>query len=171
MMEKQDMFLENLYHRYFRALVIHAYRYLGSWEDSNVAAQDAFQIACEKIDVLMASDNAVGWLKNTVKNVCYRMMRERNRQTLLFTSLEELTDAELPIVDDEMGVQPTDILDGLISKEELALLKRIILDGASYAEAAKELDCDVWACRKRVQRAIDKLHKKYREKFGEDFYL
>ena len=48
MMENQDKFLEELYRRYFRYLVIHAYRYLGNWEDSNVAAQDAF-IAIQEI--------------------------------------------------------------------------------------------------------------------------
>ena len=171
MMENQDKFLEELYHRYFRSLVIHAYCYLGNWEDSHVAAQDAFRIACEKIDALMSSENAVGWMKNTVKNLCYRMMRERNRQMLLFSSLDELTDDKLPIIDDDSGCQPTDILDGLISKEELALLKKIIVDGASYTEAAKELGCTVSTCRKRVQRSIDKIRQKYREKFGEDFYL
>ena len=99
------------------------------------------------------------------------MMRERNRQMLLFSSLDELTDDKLPIIDDDLGSQPTDILDGLISKEELALLKKIIVDGASYTEAAKELGCTVSTCRKRVQRSIDKIRQKYREKFGEDFYL
>lgn len=171
MMENQDGFLENLYHRYFRALVIHAYRYLGSWEDSNVAVQDAFQIACEKIDVLMASDNAVGWLKNTVRNVCHHMIRERNRQALLFSSLDELTDVEMPVTSGDIDAQSMDILEELVSKDEIGLLKKIILDGIPYSQAAAELGCNVWTCRKRVQRSIDKIRQKYREKFGEDFSL
>jgi len=167
----QDAILEKLYRAYFHALEVHAYRYLGSWEDSHAAAQEAFHIACEKIDVLMKAESQIGWLKNTVKNVCRHMIRERNRQALLFSSLDDLTDADLPSVSDDTGGQPTDMLDGLISQEEIALLKRVIVDGAPYSEVARELDCSIWTCRKRVQRTIGKLHKKYREKFGKDFSL
>ena len=58
---------------------------------------------------------------------------------------------------------------GLLSEEELRLLQAIVLDGVSYAEAAKALGINLWACRKRVQRAMDRLRQKYRENFGEDF--
>ena len=49
----------------------------------------------------------------------------------------------------------------MISDDEYTLLKRIVIDGISYVEAAKELDISMWACRKRVQRIIDKIHKKW----------
>ena len=62
-----------------------------------------------------------------------------------------------------------ELFSGLISEEELTLLQKIIVDGTSYADAAGELGISIWACRKRVQRAIDKLHKRCREKFGENF--
>lgn len=167
----QDLILEKLYRSYFHALEVHAYRFLGDWEDSRVAAQEAFHIACERIDVLMKQENEVGWLKNTVRNVCRHMIRDRQRHKLLFSSLEELTEADMPSTTDEAEGRSTDILEGLLSKNEQELLQKIIVDGKSYAEVAKELDCNIWTCRKRVQRAIDKLHKKYREKFGEDFSL
>lgn len=174
MRPNQDSTLENLYRSYFHILEIHAYHFLGNWDDAHVAAQEAFHIACEKIDALMESENQIGWLKNTVKNVCHHMIRDRQRQRLLLISLEELTDKDLPHVphtlDDEVG-QPIDLFEGDLPKDDLELLQKIIVDGMSYAEAAKELNCNIWACRKRVQRAIDKLHKKYRDKFGENFRL
>ena len=165
----QDAILEKLYRSSFRPLVVHAYRFLGNWDDANFAAQEAFHVACKKIDQLKSSENQIGWLKNVVRNVCYRMIRERNRQILLFSSLDDMTDEEMPTISDDIDTQSMDILETLISKDELALLKKIILDGVSYAEAAKELDCTEWACRKRVQRIIEKIRRKYREKFGEDF--
>ena len=73
-------------------------------------------------------------------------------------------------LDDEVG-QPTDLFKGDLPQRDLELLQKIIVDGISYAEVTKELDCNIWACRKRVQRAIDKLRKKYRDKFYEDFQL
>lgn len=167
----QDLILEKLYRSYFRLLVVHAYRILGNWDDANFAAQEAFHVACEKIDQLAASENQIGWLKNTVRNVCYRMIRERNRQALLFSSLDELTDAEMPVTSDDTDAQSMDILEELVSKDEIGLLKRVILDGIPYSQVAAELGCNVWACRKRVQRSIDKIRQKYREKFGEDFSL
>ena len=167
----QDLILEKLYRSYFRLLVVHAYRTLGNWDDANFAAQEAFHVACEKIDQLADSENQIGWLKNTVKNVCYRMIRERNRQALLFSSLDELTDAEMPAAPDDTDAQSMDTLEELVSKDEIELLKKIILDGIPYSQAAAELGCNVWACRKRVQRSIDKIRQKYREKFGEDFSL
>ena len=167
----QEAILEKLYRSYFHALEIHAYRYLGNWDDAHVAAQEAFHIACEKIDALMKSENQIGWLKNTVRNVCRHMIRDRQRQKLLFLSLDELTDADLPPATEEDAGQPTDVLEGMLSQSELELLRKIIVEGESYAEAARELDCNIWTCRKRVQRAISKLNKRYRDKFGEDFRL
>lgn len=169
MKPEQDAVLEALYRAHFHQLEVHAYRFLGSWEDAHVAAQETFHIACEKIDVLMASPNQVGWLKNTVKYVCQNMRRSRQRQLLLFSSLEELGDGDLPAAADEPGGDPMEPFRGLLSEEELRLLQAIVLDGVSYAEAAKALGINLWACRKRVQRAMDRLRQKYRENFGEDF--
>ncbi|MEY8388997.1 sigma-70 family RNA polymerase sigma factor [Oscillospiraceae bacterium 38-13] len=171
MSSDQDALLEKLYRSYFRLLVVHAYRTLGNWDDANFAAQEAFHVACEKIDQLADSENQIGWLKNTVRNVCHHMIRERNQQALLFSSLDELTDAEMPVTSDDIDAQSMDILEELVSKDEIGLLKKIILDGIPYSQAAAELGCNVWACRKRIQRSIDKIRQKYREKFGEDFSL
>ena len=171
MRPEQDAVLEKLFRSNFRLLVVHAYRFLGNWDDANFAAQEAFHVACEKVEQLAISENQIGWLKNTVRNVCHHMIRERNRQALLFSSLDELTDAEMPVTSDDIDAQSMDILAELVSKDEIGLLKKIILDGIPYSEVAQELGCNVWACRKRVQRSIDKIRKKYREKFGEDFSL
>ena len=163
MRPEQDAVLEKLFRSNFRLLVVHAYRFLGNWDDANFAAQEAFHVACEKIDQLAGSKNQIGWLKNTVRNVCHHMIRERNRQALLFSSLDELTDAEMPVTSDDIDAQSMDILEELVSKDEIGLLKKIILDGIPYSQAAAELGCNVWACRKRVQRSIDKIRQKYRE--------
>ena len=171
MRSDQDALLEKLYRSNFRLLVVHAYRFLGNWDDANFAAQEAFHVACEKIEQLAISENQIGWLKNTVKNVCHRMIRERNRQALLFSSLDDLSDAEMPVTSNDPDEQSMDILEELVSKDELRLLKKIILDGIPYSEVAQELGCNVWTCRKRVQRSIDKIRQKYRENFGEDFSL
>ncbi len=171
MRPEQDALIEVLYRSHFHTLEIHAYRFLGNWDDSHVAAQETFYIACEKIDVLMNAPSQIGWLKAVTKYVCKNMLRARKRQLLLFSSLEAMSETDLPSSDDHLTDLPGEFLTGLISDDEYTLLKRIVIDGISYVEAAKELDISMWACRKRVQRIIDKIHKKYREKFGENFSL
>ena len=48
---------------------------------------------------------------------------------------------------------------GILSEEDFRLLKRIVLDGWSYLDAAQELSITVDACRKRVQRSKEKIRK------------
>ena len=43
--------------------------------------------------------------------------------------------------------------DGLVSRQDLHLLKRLAVDGFTYAEAARELNTTAEACRKRAARA------------------
>ena len=168
MKPEQEATLERLYRTHFHALEVHAYRFLRNWDDAHVAAQETFHIACEKADALTAAPDSLKWLKSTTKHVCQNMRWTKQHQQMLFTSLEELGEQCQPA-----AVQPEDdgleLFSGLISEEELTLLQKIIVDGTSYADAAGELGISIWACRKRVQRAIDKLHKRCREKFGENF--
>ena len=76
----QDSVLESLYRAHFHEIEIHAFRYLGKWDDAHVAAQETFHIACEKIDDLMKQPNRIAWLKNIAKNVCRNMYRARKKQ-------------------------------------------------------------------------------------------
>lgn len=67
------------------------WRFTRTADDAHVAAQEAFHIACEKIDAFMKPENQIGWLKNMVRNVFHRMLRDRLHQKLLFLFLDELT--------------------------------------------------------------------------------
>ena len=49
--------------------------------------------------------------------------------------------------------------DGFISRRDLHLLKRLAVDGCTYAEAAQELHTTAEACRKRAARAKQLLRK------------
>ena len=163
MKPEQDALLEQLYRKYFHVLQVHAYRFLGNWADAHVAAQETFHIACDKIETVMSHPNPVGWLKNVTKNVSRNMIRTRQHQLLLFSSLDELLNSEIPSVCDETADDPTELFQELLTQEDRYLLKRIILDGISYADAGMELGINMWACRKRVQRATEKLRRQYKQ--------
>lgn len=163
MRPEQDEIIEKLFRAHFNELEIHAYRYLGDWNQAQIAAQDAFHTACEKIDDLMDSPNPIGWLKNTVRNTARNMIKIRNRQIKLFFSIEELSYEALATVPDETTTDLMEECAKLVSETDLYLLKRIAVDGASYIEMAEELGITMWACRKRVQRTILKLQKGLQE--------
>lgn len=164
MRPEQDDFLEQLFREHFNELELYAYRYLKTKDDAQIAVQDAFHIACDKIDDVMSSPNPIGWMKLTIKNIARNMVKAKNRQTKLFISLEEFGG---DLSESYIGVDSgTDLLDCCIkavSKEEFHLFRRIALEGVTYVEAAEELGISMWACRKRVQRTTEKLRKALKE--------
>ncbi len=158
MSPEQDAFLDALYHENFRHLVAYAFHLTQDWGKAEVAVQEAFCIAVEKIGEVMVSDAPLRWMKATVKNVVRNMEKHESYQKALFFSLEEL--GLSPAAPDALGGMDVWELCGQIAGEEnLRLFKHIVLDGASYLEAAKELDIGIWACRKRVQRTTRALQE------------
>lgn len=145
-----------IYKKYYNQLVAHAYRYLHDWPLSNEAAQEAFLVAWRRFEVFQASENQIGWLKVTTKNVALNMVTKMIREKQLFISICEVSDSaatnsmEIPLSIDLM-------FQNIITDEEIYLLKRIVLDKAIYLDLSKELNISVWACQKRMQRLLKKL--------------
>ena len=109
----------------------------------------------------MASPNPVGWMKNTVRNTCYNMVRSQNRYLKLFLSLEALPpDAEPSSTDYSQSSDLLQEIEDSLSPQEYALLKAIFIDGRSYLDLAEKLGISMWACRKRVERIIKKIRRK-----------
>ncbi len=158
MSPEQDAFIDALYHENFQHLLAYAFHLTEDWGKAEVVVQEAFCVAVEKIRELMASDAPLRWMKATEKNVVRNMQKHESYQKALFFSLEELSLP--PAAPDALGGMDVWELCGQIAGEEnLRLFKHIVLDGASYLEAAKELDIGVWACRKRVQRTTRVLRE------------
>lgn len=148
---------EAIYKKYYNQLVAYAYRYLHDWPLSNEAAQEAFLVAWRRFEVFQASENKIGWLKVTTKNIALNMVTKMIREKQLFISICEASDnaaansMEIPLSVDLM-------FQNIVTDEEIYLLKRIVLDKATYLDLSKELNISVWACQKRMQRLLKKLH-------------
>lgn len=121
------------------------------------AVQETFRIACSKPEDLMESPSPKGWITNTMKNVVRNMKRTHAKLTkLVVQSLsEEAYITGVCEVDDYTDIEYAD----LITPEEYNLIKRIALQKSSIRDAAYELGISVEACKKRVQRAKNKLKK------------
>ena len=155
--EKERIFTE-YYTQYFNKLKIYAYSSLGSWSRAEEVTQDTFHIAWTKMDDLISSKNPMGWLVNTLKFTIRNIKRHDNLQMRLFISLNEL--GEIPAmntIDTDLDID--EVCKFVLSKEEYYLMRRIVLDKATYKEMSEELGIKLWACQKRMQRIIRKLRK------------
>ena len=150
---KQEQFIEQLYHTYFHELEIHAYRFTGDWDMVKPIVQDAFCIACRKVDDLMHSPNPVGWLKNTVKYVSKNALRQKQRANALLASWDELQE-QIGNESDFSQDAPLEEYRGKLKEDDFYLLQRIVADGMDFPTVAKELNIGLWACRKRYQRIL-----------------
>lgn len=149
---------EAIYKKYYNQLVAHAYRYLHDWPLSNEAAQEAFLVAWRRFEVFQASENKIGWLKVTTKNIALNMMMKIIREKQLFISICEVShNVATNSISMQFPLSIDLIFQNIITDEEIYLLKRIVLDKATYLDLSKELNISVWACQKRMQRLLKKL--------------
>lgn len=153
---EQEKIFEEYYVKYFNKLKIYAYYSIGDWNRSEEAVQDTFHIAWVKIDSFTASKNPMGWLINTLRYTIKNIKRRDNYQTNLFISLNEYGDIPQPD-ETSTGVEIEDMCQSLLTREEYYLLRRVVLDKATYKEIADELGINLWACQKRMQRILKKL--------------
>ncbi|WP_162612157.1 sigma-70 family RNA polymerase sigma factor [Flavonifractor sp. An306] len=147
---------ESYYRKYYSQIVIHAYRFLQNWPMANEAAQEAFLIAWRRFEVFQSSENRIGWLKVTAKNVALNMMARALREQKLFISMCEVPESTAAEAE-ELPVSAELLFQNMMTEDESHLLKRIVLDKATYLELSKELGISVWACQKRMQRLLKKL--------------
>ena len=164
MQPKQDEFIEQLYYEFFHELELYAYAMLRDRDLAPCAVQEAFHTACQKIDEIMASPNPHGWMKLTVRNICLNMLKRRSKELQLVMSMEDMytepIDPRQPIREFEM----IESCRKLVSPEEFAMVKAVVLDHITYVELAEEHGITMWACYKRVERALKKMQVAMRGK-------
>ena len=164
----QEQLLEMLYRDMYCVLISYANAALENEALAEEAVQDTFRIACAKISELSESPNQKGWLMLTLKNVIRNTRRELAALNQLFVSAVSVddeivletyaleTDYDKRIEDAEVDILYADLL----SPDEYSLLKKIVLQRYTIADTARELGISVESCKKRVQRAKQKLRKK-----------
>ncbi|MDR0889273.1 MAG: sigma-70 family RNA polymerase sigma factor [Oscillospiraceae bacterium] len=152
--------VEEIYRQSYSAVTVHAYRFLGNWEEANEAAQEVFRIVCAKPKGLLTSENQIGWLKTTARYVCFAILRERTARWKHEQSLDEIEEYRLPAVIDELLPNELTEVRGVASEEDLRLLYQIFVEERSYQDVADALGISVWACYKRVQRIIKAAKQK-----------
>ena len=153
--------IEKLYLEMFDMLISYARCSLDEEPLAEEAVQETFQIACQKPDQLCESVNPKGWLVNTLKFTIRNMKRSREHaRQILSTYLIEQNGA-IAYSEDKLPLQL--MYEDVSDMEEFKLIKEMVIDGKSHLEIAKARGISVSACKKRVQRAKEKLQKKIKQ--------
>lgn len=101
----------------------------------------------------------------TLKNKIKECKRQRRKLAEMERSLDTLPEHILAVEDEVPGEQTEGAVEKIkrrLTKEELHLLKRIVLDKASHTELAEELHITVWASQQRLSRIRGKLRELFR---------
>ena len=133
--------IEALYLELYDKMIVYAESALGSRPLAEEAVQETFRIACQKSQSVCTSPNPQGWIFNALK----------------FTIKNIKTD-ELIATPDHVSV---DVLyENVANTDDFQILKEMAIERRSHEEMAAKRGISVNACKKRVQRAKEKLQQK-----------
>lgn len=150
--------IEELYLEMFDKLMVYACCSLDSEALAEEAVQETFRIACQKPEKLCNSQNCQGWLvltlKNTIRNIkSSRATAKRIVERYLLSQVKEISFSE-----DRINLNV--LYENVADTEEFKLLSELAIEGRSHEEMARARGITVSACKKRVQRAKEKLQRK-----------
>lgn len=155
---EQNKLIEQLYNEMFDMLLSYASASLEDAPLAEEAVQETFQIACQKPEQLLESQNPKGWLVNTLKYTIRNIKRNRDHTRQILAKYLVMQTSDIAVSEDKVSLQV--MYGDLADTEEFKLLKEMAVDGKSHLEMAKARGISVSACKKRVQRAKEKLQEK-----------
>jgi len=151
--------IEKLYLEMYDMMICYARCSFTEESLAEEAVQNTFQIACQKPDQLCESVNPKGWLVNTLKFTIRNMKRSRESARQLLSLMEQ--DESVTYSEDRL---PLDLMyENLSNTEDFKLLVEMAVEGKSHLEMATARNITVSACKKRVQRAKEKLQEKLKQ--------
>lgn len=155
---EQNKIIEQLYLELFDQMMAYARSSLQSESQAEEAVQETFRIACMKPEELCTSQNPRGWLLNTLKFTIQNKKRCNDNANRLLTDYIASQSREIAVSEDKVRLE---VLYGNIADlDEFKLLQEMAVDGKSQLEMAQDRGISLDACKKRVQRAKEKLRKK-----------
>ncbi len=142
------------WYRQYAALLFHYARQFVDYHSAEEVVQETFRVAWEAAGRQEVAHPKT-WLRKIAENIIRNRLRRRDRRPLV--SADQLPEDTLGYSEDPVDVELE--YGGPVSRQDLHLLKRLAVDGCTYAEAARELGTTAEACRKRAARAKQLLRK------------
>lgn len=158
MTAEQRRKIEELYLEMFDMLLTYASASLEEPALAEEAVQETFQVACQKPMQLLSSENPKGWLVNTLKYTICNMKRRRDSARQLLAKYLISQTKDIAISEDNLRLDL--MYENIAETDEFQILRQMAIEGKSHLEMATERGISISACKKRVQRAKEKLKDK-----------
>ena len=156
MNKTEQEFIAKLYIEARPKLLDYGRRMCSNHEQIEDAVSEAFRLACEKIDYIMAHPSPEAWMMKTFQKVLYRSEYKEGRHAEVIEKLKPIA-AEEPLND---PANNADILySGLDDNEDYKLIKRLSESRGSIADLARDMGEPNERVKKKVQRARSRLQK------------
>ena len=150
--------IDKLYLQMYPRLFEYARSTLANDALAEEAVQDTFAIACQKPDALLNSPKPSGWLMVTLKNVISNTIRKQQTAQRILADYCALHGIELATTQNQLDIKT--LYADLAQSDDFILIKEMAIDGRSCLQMAESRGITLAACRKRIQRARERLQKK-----------
>lgn len=150
--------IEELYFEMFDMLMAYAHSALGSEALAEEAVQETFRVACQRPEQVCESANPRGWLVQTLKYTICNMRNSQQSTRRLLEKYMKVHKEDAVFSEDNMDLHI--LYENIAHTEEFKLLVELTIEGRSHLEMAERRGISVDACKKRAQRAREKLRTK-----------
>lgn len=161
MTAEQDRFFTAIYLDRRKPLLEYAESNLHNHALAEEAVQQAFEIACRKIEDFQSSPNPEGWIFNVVRFVVFNMASRQRTELRVIVPLDEYRPDLVAAPADPLPLRVH--FGDLVDLPQFRIVYEMEILGRSIAEIARDLGISEAACKKRAERARKHLQKKLRK--------
>ena len=161
MTAEQDIFFTAIYLDRRKSLLEYAESNLHNHALAEEAVQQAFEIACRKIEDFQSSPNPEGWIFNAVRFVVFNMASRQRTELRVIAPVDEYRPDLVAALADPLPLRVH--FGQLVDTPQFRIVYEMEIMGRTLAEIAIDLGISEAACKKRAERARKYLQKKLRK--------
>ena len=161
MTAEQDKFFTAIYLDRRKSLLEFAESKLHNHALAEEAVQQAFEIACKKIEDFQSSPNPKGWIFNAVRFVVWNLLSRQRTECRVIVPVDEYRPDLVAAPADPLPLRVH--FGELVDTPQFQIIYEMDFYGRTLAEIAKGLGISEAACKKRAERARKHLQKKLRK--------
>ena len=161
MTAEQDRFFTAIYLDRRKPLLEYAESNLHNHALAEEAVQQAFEIACRKIEDFQSSPNREGWIFIAVRFVVFNMASRQRTERRVIAPVDEYRPDLVAAPADPLPLRVH--FGQLVDSPQFRIVYEMEIVGRTLEEIAIDLGISEAACKKRAERARKHLQKKLRK--------
>lgn len=158
MTTEQDQFFTKIYKERRKSLQLYAENALGNHAMAEDAVQQAFEIACRKIEDFQNCPKPEGWIFRSLEFVISNMKSRLRTERRVIAIMDDYRPDLVAAPADPLPLRVH--FGELVDLPQFQIVYEMEIQGRTLAEIAKDLGISEAACKKRAERARKYLQKK-----------